>query len=102
MEIPMAERLVSDWASSNAGTMGTGPSRVQASYIYNPGGFGNLSFRLTDGRTRLHVKLAPPNKVARLQLWAGFSPYVAERYAAPKLICEIDREIANPEKYITF
>jgi thiamine kinase-like enzyme len=58
-----------------------------------------LSFRLTDGRTRLHVKLAPSNKVARLQLWAGFSHYVAERYAAPRLIYEIDREIVPGYPY---
>ncbi|MCC2687001.1 MAG: aminoglycoside phosphotransferase, partial [Paenibacillaceae bacterium] len=99
MEVPMAERLVSEWASANTGAIGFGPGRVQTSYIYNPGGFGNLSFRLTDGRTRLHVKLAPPHKAARLQQWARVSDYVAERYTAPRLIREIDRELVPGYPY---
>jgi thiamine kinase-like enzyme len=85
--------MIAEWASANADAIGIGPNKIRASYIYNPGGFGNLSIRLTDGRKRLHVKLAPPSKAARLRQWAGVSDYLAEHYAAPRLVHAIDREI---------
>ena len=71
MDVRLEERMIAEWASENTDVLGIGGNKIQASYIYNPGGFGNLSVRLTDGRTRLHVKLAPPDKAARLQQWAG-------------------------------
>ncbi|XEC93720.1 aminoglycoside phosphotransferase family protein [Paenibacillus tarimensis] len=99
MEVRLAERMIAEWASANANAIGIGPNKIRASYIYNPGGFGNLSVRLTDGRTRLHVKLAPPSKAARLRQWAGVSDYLAEYYAAPRLVHVIDREIVPGYPY---
>jgi len=93
MEIQLAEQLMTKWASANAEAIGIYPDKIQASYIYNPGGFGNLSLRLTDGRKVLHVKLAPPSKAERLQQWARVSEYLAEHYTAPRLVHEIDQEI---------
>ncbi|WP_336785747.1 aminoglycoside phosphotransferase family protein [Paenibacillus sp. MMO-177] len=93
MNVQLAERKIAEWAAANATAIGIGPDHIQASYIYNPGGFGNLSIRLTDGRSRLHVKLAPPPKRARLKQWAKVSEYLAKHYSAPKLIHEIDEEI---------
>ncbi|MDQ6420453.1 aminoglycoside phosphotransferase family protein [Paenibacillus sp. LHD-117] len=93
MEVQLAERMIAEWAAANADAIGIGPNKIRASYIFNPGGFGNLSIRLADGRTRLHVKLAPPSNAARLRKWAGVSDYLAEHYAAPRLVHEIDREI---------
>ncbi|TYP71984.1 aminoglycoside phosphotransferase family protein [Paenibacillus methanolicus] len=99
MEVRQAERIVAEWASANAAALGLDPNQIQASYIYNPGGFCNLSIRLTDGRTRLHVKLAPPDNAARLRQWADVSEYLAERYAAPRLVSTIDREIVPGYPY---
>lgn len=99
MQVRLAERMIAEWASANADAIGLGPNKIQASYIYNPGGFGNLSIRLTDNRTRLHVKLAPPSKSARLRQWAGVSDYLAEHYAAPRLVHAIDREIVPGYPY---
>lgn len=99
MEIRRTERTIAEWAANNADVLGLNPGRVEASYIYNPGGFGNLSVRLTDGRTRLHVKLAPPNKAARLRQWASVSGYLAERHTAPGLIRAIDRELVPGYPY---
>jgi thiamine kinase-like enzyme len=99
MEVRLAERMIAEWASANADAIGIDPNKIRASYIYNPGGFGNLSIRLTDGRTRLHVKLAPPSKAARLQQWAGVSDYLAEHYSAPRLVHAIELEIVPGYSY---
>lgn len=99
MEVRLAERLIAEWASANANAFGICPNKIQTSYIYNPGGFGNLSFRLTDGRTRLHIKLALPSKAAQLRQWAGISNYLAEHYSAPRLIHVIDGEIVPGYPY---
>jgi len=99
MEIQLAEQLITGWASANSEAIGLNPDRIQASYIYNPGGFGNLSIRLTDGSKVLHVKLAPSSKAARLQQWARVSDYLAEHYTAPRLIHEIDYEIVPGYPY---
>lgn len=93
MDVRLAERVIAEWASENFDAIGISPNQIRASYLYNPGGFGNLSLRLTDGRMRLHVKLAPPGKAARLRQWAGVSDYLAEHYAAPRLVHTIYREI---------
>jgi thiamine kinase-like enzyme len=99
MDIKRTEQLVSEWASVNAATIGIVPDNILASYIFNPGGFGNLSIRLTDGRKQLHVKLAPPDKTARLQQWASVSHYLAEHYAAPRLVHAIEQEIVPGYPY---
>ncbi|MCK9861173.1 aminoglycoside phosphotransferase family protein [Paenibacillus sp. ATY16] len=99
MNVQLAERKIAEWATANAAALGMCPERIQASYIYNPGGFGNLSIRLTDGFSRLHVKLAPPYKRARLQQWAGVSDYLALQYSAPKLIHEINEEVVPGYPY---
>jgi len=99
MDIRLAERMIVEWASANANAIGICPNNIQASYIYNPGGFGNLSIRLTDGSTRLHVKLAPPSKAMRLQKWASVSDYLTEHYTAPRLVHVIEREIVPGYPY---
>ncbi|WP_336773416.1 aminoglycoside phosphotransferase family protein [Paenibacillus sp. MMO-58] len=99
MNVQLAERKIAEWAAANCMAIGIGPDRIQASYIYNPGGFGNLSIRLTDGRTRLHAKLAPPRKRARLRQWANVSEYLAKHYSAPKLIHDINEEIVPGYPY---
>ncbi|GIP38379.1 hypothetical protein J31TS4_16590 [Paenibacillus sp. J31TS4] len=99
MEINLAERLIAEWAEENAQAIGLAPNTIRSSYLYNPGGFGNLSICLTDGRTRLHVKLAPPRKAERLRQWASISDYLTEHYTAPRLVAEIDTEIVPGYPY---
>ncbi|MFC4102508.1 phosphotransferase family protein [Paenibacillus xanthanilyticus] len=65
----------------------------------NPGGFCNLSMHVTDGSTRLHVKLAPPDTADRLRQWARVSDYLAEHYAAPRLVHAMDRELVSGYPY---
>ncbi|WP_338551594.1 aminoglycoside phosphotransferase family protein [Paenibacillus sp. KS-LC4] len=99
MQVQLVEKIIAEWASSNANTLGLDPKPIKASYIFNPGGFGNLSVRLTDGRTQLHVKLAPRSNAARLQQWASVSDYLAENYTAPKLVHIIEDEIVPEYAY---
>ncbi|WP_235533001.1 hypothetical protein [Paenibacillus sp. Leaf72] len=99
MQVQRIEKMIAEWASANAAAIGLDPNAIRASYIYNPGGFDNLSIRLTDGRTQLHVKLAPPDNAPRLRQWAGVSDYLAESYTAPSLVYEIDREIVPGYPY---
>lgn len=99
VDVRIAERKISAWAMMNAGAIGVNSNNIRTSYIYNPGGFGNLSILLTDGYKRLHVKLAPPNKAARLRQWAYVSDYLAEHYSAPKLIHVINFEIVPGYPY---
>lgn len=93
MDVRLAEKMITDWAKENADAIGIDPNQIRASYVYNPGGFDNLSIRLTDGLTRLHIKMAPPGKMARLRQWAEVSDYLAEHYTAPRLVHVIDHEI---------
>ncbi|SEO06942.1 aminoglycoside phosphotransferase family protein [Paenibacillus sp. OV219] len=100
MDTRQAKQLITEWAIANANLLGlVSNNHIQASYIYNPGGFNNLSVRLTDGRTQLHVKLVLPHKSERLQQWARVSDYLTEHYAAPKLVHEIDNEIVPGYPY---
>jgi|GEM_PF-596491 Phosphotransferase enzyme family. len=99
MDLQLAEQKIAEWASANSQSLGISLDHIQATYLYNPGGFGNLSVRLTDGSKRLHVKLAPPHKAARLRQWASVSDYLAEHYTAPKLVHEIHQEIVPGYSY---
>ncbi|ANY69010.1 aminoglycoside phosphotransferase [Paenibacillus sp. BIHB 4019] len=99
MQVKRIEKMIAEWASANAAAIGLDPNPIRASYIYNPGGFDNLSILLTDGRTQLHVKLAPPDNAPQLRQWAGVSDYLAESYTAPSLVYEIDREIVPGYPY---
>ncbi|MHA7963962.1 phosphotransferase [Paenibacillus sp. CAU 1782] len=99
MEISLAEHQVAEWAAANSVRLSLDPSRIQASYIYNPGGFGNASFTLTDGLTWLHIKLAPPGYAERLRKWASVSGYLAEHYSAPGLVCLIESEVVPGYPY---
>lgn len=99
MDIRLAERMIVEWALANAHSFGICPDEIQASYLYNPGGFVNLSFILTDGRTRFHVKLSPFSKVKRLRTWASVSDYLTDNYSAPKLVHTVEHEIVPGYPY---
>lgn len=99
MDVRLAERSIAEWAAAGAHDLGLKPNQIQASFLYHPGGFGNISIRLTDSRTSFHVKLAPPDKAWRLQQWANVSDYLAEHYTAPRLVQVIDQEIVPGYPY---
>lgn len=60
---------------------------VRADYVLNWGGFVNHSFRITDGRTKLHVKLANEADILQsLRRWQRLRAILEARYHAPKLL----------------
>ncbi|MEN8374800.1 MAG: aminoglycoside phosphotransferase family protein [Gemmatimonadota bacterium] len=61
--------------------------------ILNWGGFVNRSFAATDGRARLHVKLAEYSENRReLRRWHAVSALLNERYRAPLVLAWVDIE----------
>lgn len=66
-------------------------ARLRVEYVLNWGGFVNRSFHVTDGRVRLHLKLAcePEIRDALRRFWA-LRGMMAERYHAPDAVAWID------------
>ncbi|RAP76054.1 phosphotransferase family protein [Paenibacillus montanisoli] len=99
MNLQENETKVTQWAERNAAVLGLSGSPITVSYIYNPGGFVNQSYRISDGITSRHLKLAPSAKIPRLRQWARVSKLLEDRCRAPKLICEIEDEIIPEYRY---
>ncbi|SDW19606.1 aminoglycoside phosphotransferase family protein [Paenibacillus sp. CF384] len=100
MNIERNETLIRQWAESNAASLGLQQgSEIKVTYIYNPGGFVNQSYRISAGKTIRHLKLAPDAKMHRLQQWASVSEQLSNRYNAPRLIREIQEEIIPDYRY---
>src|SRR5512146_227721 len=71
----------------HAARYGLRPGSIEAHYILNWGGFVNASFRLTDGQTTYHLKLADDEESQeQLERWKYFSPVLTEKYHAPRLL----------------
>ena len=93
MDIKAAEQLVVAWAKEYRHELGLQGSNIEASYIWNPGGFVNQSYRLSDGETIRHVKFVQERKTPHLQQWALLSDHLADRYHAPRLVQEVTQEV---------
>lgn len=93
MNLQLAENQVKEWAEANSYSLGLNGSKIEAKYIWNPGGFVNQSFRLSDGETILHLKLVQERNAPRLKQWALLSNYLTNNYNAPRLIREVSQEI---------
>ncbi|MEF3309979.1 aminoglycoside phosphotransferase family protein [Paenibacillus sp. GYB004] len=93
MDLKANEQEVAKWAARHAQTLGFSGSSIEAAYIWNPGGFVNQSYRLTDGETVRHLKLAKEDKAPELRQWARISGCLSDRYRAPRLVQEVAQEI---------
>ncbi|NIK76504.1 hypothetical protein FHS15_001629 [Paenibacillus castaneae] len=93
MNLQLAENQVKEWAEANSYSLGLIRSKIEAKYIWNPGGFVNQSFRLSDGETIRHLKLVQERNAPRLKQWALLSNYLTNNYNAPRLIREVSQEI---------
>ncbi|MCQ6561778.1 aminoglycoside phosphotransferase family protein [Paenibacillus mendelii] len=93
MDIKAAEQLVVTWAKEYRHELGLQGSNIEASYIWNPGGFVNQSYRLSDGETIRHVKFVQERKTPHLQQWALLSDHLTDRYHAPRLVQEVTQEV---------
>ncbi|MCR8656368.1 aminoglycoside phosphotransferase family protein [Paenibacillus endoradicis] len=93
MELHLNENQIKKWVVRNADSLGLDESKLDVRYIYNPGGFVNQSYRVSDGQTTLQIKLARTEKAHRLKQWASISEHLSTHYNVPKLIEVITEEI---------
>lgn len=99
MDLKATEQEVAKWAAQHGHTLGFQGSKIEAAYIWNPGGFVNQSYRLTDGITTRHVKLVKEENTPELQRWAKISDDLTNRYRAPRLVREVTQEIIPGYSY---
>jgi hypothetical protein len=93
MDTVQMEKQLEEWMTGQADCLGLNRKTIKASYIWNPGGFVNLSFLVSDGSTHLHVKLADQIHSPQLKQWSRLYTYLESNYFAPRLIKIIDEEI---------
>jgi hypothetical protein len=80
---------VRDFFARRAAEFGLHPDALDARPVLSRGGFVNHSFRVSDGRRALHVKLATsPESRAELERWYGLR-HVLERHRAPPVLAHV-------------
>lgn len=91
MDLPRLQSLVHQQLASRAAELGLDAARLRVEYVLNWGGFVNRSFQVTDGRARLHLKLAHDREIldALRRFW-GFREMMSDRYHAPGALAWID------------
>ncbi|HEX2079096.1 MAG TPA: hypothetical protein VHG08_15335 [Longimicrobium sp.] len=91
MDLDHFRSTVHDRLALAAAELGLDGARLRVEYVLNWGGFVNRSFHVTDGRARLHLKLAcePEIRDALRRFW-GLRGMMAERYHAPDAVAWID------------
>lgn len=99
LELNFNENQIKLWVAKNFQSLGLDGSKLGVRYIYNPGGFVNQSYRVTDGETTIHIKLARTEKAHRLKQWASISEHLSIHYKAPRLIGEITEELIEGYTY---
>lgn len=99
MDLQHAERQVKEWAEANSYSLGLNGSEIEVNYIWNPGGFVNQSYRLSDGVIVRHVKFAQERNAPRLKQRAMISRYLTNNYYAPNLIEEVTQEVIPGYSY---
>lgn len=100
MDVKTMENLAAAWAAEHAEMLGfENKNEIRAGYIWNPGGFVNKSFAVTDGISRRHIKLAPPEREAQLRQWLAVREHLERHYSAPKLLATVDEEIVPSAEF---
>lgn len=86
MSVPVDElqRRVQEYVSRHAPEIGLDAGRLAVSYVLNPGGFVNQSFRITDGSRDLHLKLSTTAEGQQaLKRWFALRQVLEQHYHAP-------------------
>lgn len=99
MDLHNEEKQLMKWAKENAHELGLQGSGIEAKYIWNPGGFVNRSYRLSDGETMRHVKFAQEQKAPRLKQWVLINQHLTKHYNAPRLIQSVTQKILPEYPY---
>jgi aminoglycoside phosphotransferase (APT) family kinase protein len=90
MDLLQFESMIAAQLAVRAPELGLDAARLQVRYVLNWGGFVNRSFRVTDGRTALHLKLAgdPEIRAGLRRFWELRS--LMARYRAPAPVAWIE------------
>jgi aminoglycoside phosphotransferase (APT) family kinase protein len=91
MDLTHFQSLTRAHLAERAAELGLDVARLDVQYVLNWGGFVNRSFRVTDGRTVLHLKLAcgPEYRDGLRRFWE-LRPLMARRYRAPEPLAWVD------------
>jgi streptomycin 6-kinase len=91
IDLTRLRTLVHEHLASRAAELGLDAARLRVEYVLNWGGFVNRSFQVTDGRARLHLKLAhDPEILGALRRFWGIRAMMSERYHAPGAVARVD------------
>lgn len=91
MDLARFQSITKEHLADRTPELGLDPARLEVEYVLNWGGFVNRSFRVTDGRSALHLKLAheAPYLNGLRRFW-DLRPRMSERYRAPEPLAWID------------
>jgi hypothetical protein len=84
------EKTIAAWFRDRASAFSLDASTIVVEYVWNFGGFPNRSFRVTDGRTTLHLKLAGRERAMRLRRWYRHRATIHADYRGPEVQAEIE------------
>lgn len=84
MRIATLEPLVAAELATRADKLGLSAASLRVEYVLNWGGFVNQSFRIDDGRRRLHLKLSDTQ--AALATWYRIHADLTAKYHAPPVL----------------
>lgn len=91
--VSLADRLadeVRDYFGAHGRDHGLDPDAIRVRYVLSPGGFVNHSFRVSDGRRALHLKLAVTASArAELARWHALGDAL-ERHHAPPVLARVE------------
>lgn len=93
MDLKKSEEMVSTWVKLNADKLGLSKQQIKASYIWNPGGFVNQSFKIHDDSQSFHLKLTKGDHPESLYSWLKVNDYLANKYNTPRIVKEVDEEV---------
>ncbi len=74
------------WFGKHGARFGLDPTRVGCAAVFNPGGFVNRSFTVSDGRRQVHVKLVAEAGVEGLRRWAAVHGHLEAVHHCPPLL----------------
>jgi len=91
MDLRRFEALTTAHLAARAAELGLDAGRLEVRYVLNWGGFVNRSFRVTDGRTVLHLKLAagPETRPGLCRFWELRTLLAPYRAPAPVAWIEV-------------
>lgn len=87
MDLATLEALIAAELAARADQLGLSIASLRVEYVLNWGGFVNQSFRIDDGRRRLHLKLSDdPDAQAALAAWYRIHADLTTKYHAPPVL----------------